>query len=187
MNFEEYAPLAARTAKPLERTAQIEHAQLGVITEMGELADQVKRHVIYGKDLDITNFVEEVGDVMWYLALLIAEIGVQPRVINRAIEDAYDEAPEPDISLTEFVRMLAALGGALAAYKESNENPGQIATLLIGGLVQLLKRFDRQMSEAMEANINKLAKRYGDKYSDYAAVNRDVEAEREGLEADIKA
>ena len=36
---------------------------------------------------------------------------------------------------------------------------------------------------AMEINIAKLAKRYPDKYSDYNALNRDLESERKILEA----
>ena len=43
------------------------------------------------------------------------------------------------------------------------------------------------LAEAFEVNIAKLAKRYGDKYSDYAAINRDIDAERAVLEAGTKA
>jgi len=46
------------------------HAVLGLETETGELQEAFKKHIFYGKDLDLVNVKEEVGDMMWYLALL---------------------------------------------------------------------------------------------------------------------
>ena len=45
------------------------HAVLGIVSEAGELADQLKRHVMYQQPLDRTNVLEEIGDIEWYLAL----------------------------------------------------------------------------------------------------------------------
>jgi NTP pyrophosphatase (non-canonical NTP hydrolase) len=50
--------------------ADLMHGAIGVITEGGELLDAIKKHVYYGKPLDVVNLREEIGDVMWYLALL---------------------------------------------------------------------------------------------------------------------
>jgi NTP pyrophosphatase (non-canonical NTP hydrolase) len=46
------------------------HAVIGMSTESAELLDQMKKHIYYGKPLDYENLFEEVGDVMWYLAIL---------------------------------------------------------------------------------------------------------------------
>ena len=46
------------------------HAQHGLVTEVGELTDALKKHIFYGQDLDRTNIIEEMGDVCWFLALL---------------------------------------------------------------------------------------------------------------------
>ena len=43
------------------------HAALGVCGEAGELADAIKKHVVYGKELDRTNIVEELGDLRFYM------------------------------------------------------------------------------------------------------------------------
>lgn len=51
------------------------HAVIGLCTEVGELQDAVKKHLFYGKDLDLTNLREEGGDLFWYLALLAAYLG----------------------------------------------------------------------------------------------------------------
>lgn len=187
MNFEQYIPLALRTASPLARNDQIEHAQIGIVTEVGELADAVKRNLAYGKDLDITNLVEEVGDVWWYVALLVRELEVKPRVIERMIEDAYDAPLDPSVSLSQHVRLMASLAGALASYRELGENPTLILSTLLPLLVHFLKRFDRLTHEALEANIEKLHNKSKGRYKDgefstEAALNRDTAAERELLE-----
>lgn len=56
-------------------TPRIEHATMGIVTEAGELMDAMKRAKIYGKTLDRINLVEELGDLMWYIALLTDELG----------------------------------------------------------------------------------------------------------------
>lgn len=50
-------------------TADMEHmhAALGVAGEAGELADAIKKHVVYGKPLDRANIVEELGDLRFYM------------------------------------------------------------------------------------------------------------------------
>lgn len=51
------------------RTIRLLHAFIGIITEGGELLDQLKKHVFYGKPLDHVNIHEEQGDLMWYQAV----------------------------------------------------------------------------------------------------------------------
>ena len=47
------------------------HAAVGVATESAELVDQVKKHIIYGNELDKTNLLEECGDILWYMAIIL--------------------------------------------------------------------------------------------------------------------
>jgi NTP pyrophosphatase (non-canonical NTP hydrolase) len=47
-----------------------------LVTEAGELADVIKKHLYYGADLDYTNLIEEAGDLMWYLSILLDELNV---------------------------------------------------------------------------------------------------------------
>ena len=44
------------------------HAALGLTSEVGELADPIKKAMFYGKPLDVENIKEEAGDLLWYLA-----------------------------------------------------------------------------------------------------------------------
>lgn len=47
------------------------HACLGLMSETGEIADALKKHIIYSKELDLINVMEESGDLSWYQALLL--------------------------------------------------------------------------------------------------------------------
>jgi len=43
------------------------HMAVGVSGEAGEILDAVKKHVVYNKELDMVNMVEELGDIEFYL------------------------------------------------------------------------------------------------------------------------
>ena len=77
MNLSEYKDLAARTAKVYHEPEVVSipgmniiHAGLGIAGESGELVDAIKKALIYGKELDIENIKEDIGDIFWYIALL---------------------------------------------------------------------------------------------------------------------
>lgn len=55
---------------------RIEHAIMGLVTESGELMDVVKKTKLYNREVDKVNLVEEMGDVMWYLAVMADALGV---------------------------------------------------------------------------------------------------------------
>ena len=52
------------------------HMAVGVSGEAGELLDAVKKYVIYEKELDRANVVEELGDLEFYMEGLRAELGI---------------------------------------------------------------------------------------------------------------
>ncbi len=96
-------------------TERLLHAGIGMATEAGEFLDALKKSVFYGKELDRTNLKEELGDLLWYIAIAM-------------------DALETD--------------------------------------------FDTEMRR----NIAKLRARYGEAFSETAAEQRDLDAEREILE-----
>lgn len=77
--FVEYQKLTQRTVSRPEghdASTDIIHGALGAASEAGEICDAVKRMMFYGKPLDTLNMKEEIGDVMWYLALLCEALGI---------------------------------------------------------------------------------------------------------------
>ncbi len=74
----EYTPdfvrLEGATPEHNMMVAKLLHAFLGLASETGELADALKKHIIYGKTLDEINLLEEAGDLEWYAALLLTAV-----------------------------------------------------------------------------------------------------------------
>lgn len=52
------------------------HCGLGLATEAGEFLDAVKKTIFYGRIFDKVNAKEELGDILWYVALGAASLGL---------------------------------------------------------------------------------------------------------------
>ena len=77
MNFNEYQKLARSTAVyPVQD--KIVYPTLGLCGEAGEVADKIKKTIRGDSTLDeVTgNIADELGDVLWYLAILADDLGV---------------------------------------------------------------------------------------------------------------
>lgn len=73
MNFEQYKKESERTNKDRGFNFNVIHAALGIHTEGAELADVIKKYIFYGKKIDVVNIKEEIGDILWYIAILCRE------------------------------------------------------------------------------------------------------------------
>lgn len=115
--FDEYLTLSEKTLssqfhiQPDDAQKQrILHAAMGLVTESGEVLDIFKKYVFYGKEIDIVNLKEEIGDILRFLAIFFREL-------------------------------------------------------------------DLDIETSMYDNIEKLRKRYGEKFSSEKAINRDTSNE----------
>ena len=48
------------------RVLRLLHVAMGLCTEAGEFIDILKKHIFYGKELDVVHLMEELGDSSWY-------------------------------------------------------------------------------------------------------------------------
>ena len=198
MNFKEYAPLAMRTCKELPTADHINHMCLGIVGEMGELVDAIKKAYVYGKGIDQTNIVEEVGDVSWYTAGLVQCFPaladwLDSDELKQSLNYEKLEVARENITRTILLNTMSAANLAVDLMMFADDdnlqdaNAEQVAKALGTALFATAVLLEVDLSQACEVNIAKLAKRYGDKYSDYAATNRDTDAERAILEAGTQA
>lgn len=74
MDISEYQEQTERTATYSEDQA-LEYLALGLNGEAGEVAEKIKKHIHFGKELD-EELEKELGDVLWYLARLTDELGL---------------------------------------------------------------------------------------------------------------
>ena len=73
----EYQQLAGRTAKKdMEFQMALMEAALGCTGEAGEIADEVKKVVFHGHELNKEKLLKEAGDKLWYIARLCTVLGV---------------------------------------------------------------------------------------------------------------
>ncbi|GAA4902432.1 NTP pyrophosphatase (non-canonical NTP hydrolase) [Stackebrandtia albiflava] len=74
MDLDEYQELALRTASPREKPNEVFHLLLGLVGETGEIAEKAKKIVRdRGSDFsewDREDLKKELGDTLWYLAVL---------------------------------------------------------------------------------------------------------------------
>ena len=76
MNMNDYQFAAMRTASGMDkRYPMILNGVLGLSGESGECADIVKKHLFQGHELDDKHLAEELGDVLWYIAVTAFSIG----------------------------------------------------------------------------------------------------------------
>ena len=56
--------------------ADLWHAVSGISGEAGELLDAVKKHVIYKREIDRDNVIEELGDLEFYMEQLRQRLSI---------------------------------------------------------------------------------------------------------------
>lgn len=86
MNFEEYRKLSARTRPPRKGRAneRLIQSGMGLASEAGEVVGVIEKIVFQGHELDQAmqdKLQKEVGDLLWYLAMLMDETNMSLEVV----------------------------------------------------------------------------------------------------------
>lgn len=67
----------------------------GLNGEAGEIIDLLKKYEFQGHEFDHAKVVEELGDVLWYCALLADALGIQlQEAMRRNIEKLKERYPD---------------------------------------------------------------------------------------------
>lgn len=81
MEFNEYQKSARATAVYSGAGKNFAYPALGLCGEAGEVAEKIKRIVRDGRDSitpgEVKEISKELGDVLWYVANLAAEVGLE--------------------------------------------------------------------------------------------------------------
>jgi NTP pyrophosphatase (non-canonical NTP hydrolase) len=85
MNLSEYQDAARRTLNvDWPERDQIANATLGLAGEAGEVADLYKKMLFHGHQVDALHIIDELGDVLWYIAALASLEGLSLQDIAQA-------------------------------------------------------------------------------------------------------
>lgn len=100
MTPQSYVALAMRTNRDMGTERNIVHGAMLVSSEAGEVVSEVKRMFAYGKALDVDHVKEELGDIMWGIALLCHTLGLDLEDVM-VTNIAKLEARYPDLCFNE--------------------------------------------------------------------------------------
>jgi NTP pyrophosphatase (non-canonical NTP hydrolase) len=88
MNLDEYQQAALRTINPsLDDRDRLVDASVGLVEEAAELLGLVRKRVFQGRDIDPARLTEELGDVLWCLAVTAHTLGIPLSRIAQANQD----------------------------------------------------------------------------------------------------
>ena len=80
MTFDEYQQAALKTAADTKQKFELFHLVLGLVGETGEIAEKMKKWIRdQGADeanIDRNDLTKELGDVLWYAAVLANYFGI---------------------------------------------------------------------------------------------------------------
>ena len=186
----EYQQLASRTCPDLG-TPELNmlHMNLGIVTEIGEFLDPIKKHIAYGKELDVVNLGEELADIAWYVsnkAKMFMPEDKHNNSWNRTdsfeqgvkLYDTMFKSREHD--LTDIVIMSNSIIPEDMRKLDDEFYHYGIDNIVV--ISKICEYFKLDFWQILTNNIAKLQIRYPDKFSNENALNRNLEAERIELE-----
>jgi NTP pyrophosphatase (non-canonical NTP hydrolase) len=170
------------------------HAGLGMSSELSELTEA---HVSpKNESVDWVNIMEEVADVLWYTAVAVSALEFDHEEISSFESLAINNDSLTQYSETSLQETINTVTWAVGNYNDllkkhmfygreldmekMKRTLQQICTASAG--VSYVS--GHTMEQCRERNIAKLRARYGDKFSEYDALNRDLETERKILEGE---
>lgn len=188
----EYQQLASRTCPDLGSPERnMFHMNSGIITEVGEAIDPIKKFIAYNKPIDVVNIGEEIADCAWYIAnrarlfLTEEENEIIWGNMNVFTECMKDFESHSKLHIDSLIGAADALSGITTIGNIDSIEHNNFSRIGIPDIVILHKvadYFKLDFWQLLTNNISKLQVRYPEKFTEEAALNRDLEAERKELE-----
>lgn len=169
MNYPDFVTTLAKPQSDYRE--RMDHAFIGMLGELGELADAWKKHTIYEQPLDFKNLIEELGDFRFYLQVGLTEM-------NQVYESVDPKNLSIDFTgwdnLKLFLRTAAVLSLAHQTVDEKSSRDEIRRKLYNIGIhyEEMCRRFNTTDEQVIEANVAKLSKRYPNGYTNEHAKLR---------------
>lgn len=177
MKPSEYIPLALRTVNDLGHEGNIDHACMLLLSEAGEVVDVVKKNFAYGRPLDTTHLMEELGDYMWGLNLLLKETGRQD--LWGVVEKTAETLGHPGMVHGSLVKWSLRLGAYTGTLVQPNWGLNKAVADVSLAIAAIMVFAGLTLDQVLDANIAKLEARYPDlRFDPDRAINRDLKAEK---------
>ena len=170
MKWNEYLVESARFENKTLNAPQLQsNAILGLMGEMGELADLFKKFWYHDHPENREHVLKESGDILWYLALYCR--GRQCRIDRERVAHITQTWPES----RDIKQFLLIMQSAFTNLLNSRSDPWleEVNAVSIAGAVGCIASiYDSSLEEVMDMNITKLSARYPDGFSTEASLHR---------------
>ena len=161
MKLKEYEKLSKRT---LNKNGNDENNfKLGMIGELGEISDLIKKHRFQGHVLDKEKLKEEIGDFMWYY---VKWLSIQNNS-NKLFKELEENIKKLD-KIENFDRIIYSLE-RISNYMFSE----YFNAFALEYVSELITFSDFTLNEILEYNIKKLKERYPKGFEVEKSVNRE--------------
>lgn len=199
MNKKEFIESTARTWNNQDREKNIRHALLGMRSEVGEIESALKKVIGYGRELDRVNVLEEIGDLFYFSVRLWSEFSHSAGMLNLRPCPAGAVGFDDALAVEEFTLELGTRINSLSSYLYEKVRFEALsrATVpvfvsrrledIVDDAAKLLSFVGYTPEECFARNVDKLRKRFPEKFDQDLAQNRDLETERAALEGTIPA
>lgn len=170
----DYRNNVLRTVAPLDRGLHIAHMNAGILTEFAEVVDLYKKHIAYGKDLDMSKVAEEWADLMFYL---MGKLDKDPDVkfIEALLYSKNPQVQEDKVKMLEFLLSHVDIDLRLARDTHRYLNAAIAEWIAVAFMLQI------DAKDACDKNIAKLKVRFPDRFDADKAINRNVDEEKKVL------
>ena len=155
--------------KPLPPKEHWDHAFIGMLGEIGEITDAIKRHIIYERPLDEDNILEELGDFRYYLEMVVPEvlrsdISVDPEELPRTGRFIQLEGCESEIFFVSEVLKatddLFPTSLCKVMLQLYDDHTPDSAKEVWKEYEKLRNKFGYSEQEVLDSNVQKLSIRY---------------------------
>lgn len=175
MKLKEYQEKAKRTMADLgSDKLNLSHMVMGMCTELVELSQSMS---VLGTD--IVNTGEELADIQWYIA--------NYRTLrNQEYQPATGFVSNPKTRIMyDTVALLQDIIKKYIAYNKpiDFDEEQRLLNELQCNIDGIYNGLNLSQEEYLQKNIDKLQARYPEKFTEYDAVNRDLDKERKILES----
>jgi NTP pyrophosphatase (non-canonical NTP hydrolase) len=173
MNYKQFKKDAMRTCKVFGyQDRDLSHMVLGMTSEINELLTALETS-------DNTNILEEVVDIMWYVAgyETFRKLNVLEQINTK--EDVTPQFPIV-ISISKLVDLVKKFNVYGRKIDEKEEE--FLLSDIYKACIAITNSLELDIEQGFDKVINKLKHRFPEKFTEDLANNRDLETERKILE-----
>jgi len=173
MNLNEYQQQALRTSP--DDHNRVLNGCLGLIGESGELVDIMKKHMFQSKadtPLPVDKLIEEMGDVMWYIAETASGMGYS---LKCALLASGKRSFRENITVDQYaVTLVSTATSVYTSALVTHHEIGALESLcfLYDLLCAMCASIGTTIEHVQEVNIEKLKRRYPDGFDPERSMNR---------------